>query len=438
MWGRFANRPFEKRVARNKNQTQGDHMDKENIEILFTKISGLEEESVDLMKKLIAINSVGPASDGPGEQEKADFLKNYLGQVGFKQVSSYPAPDDRVANGERPNLVAVLPGKNSEKTLWILSHTDIVPAGDLSKWETDPFDPVVKDGKIFGRGSEDNHQGTVSSVLMARAFIETGTQPAINIGLVFMADEETGSEYGLTYLIENHSDLFKKDDLIIIPDAGEPDGSMIEVAEKSILWVKFKTIGKQVHASVPAQGVNAFRAASNLVVKLEDLHNIYNIEDKVFAPSRSTFEPTKKEANVPNVNTIPGDDVFFLDCRILPDYNIEEVLGTIRGMADDIEKSFNVKIEISTEQKKQAAPATEVTAPIVKLLKTAVKQVYGVDAKPQGIGGGTVAAVFRRHDYSVAVWATVDDLAHQPNEYCSISNMINDAKVFTLCAQNNS
>jgi len=411
-------------------------MDKENIEILFAAISGLEEECVDLMKKLIAISSVGPSSDGPGEQEKADFLRNYLSQIGFKHVSIYSAPDDRVMNGERPNLVAVLPGNNSEKTLWILSHTDIVPAGDISKWETDPFDPVVKNGKIFGRGSEDNHQGIVSSVLMARAFIETGIQPAINIGLVFIADEETGNEYGLTYLIKNHSDLFKKDDLIIVPDAGEPDGSMIEVAEKSVLWVKLKTIGKQVHASVPVLGVNAFRAASNLVVKLEGLHNIYNLEDKIFAPSRSTFEPTKKEANVPNINTIPGDDVFFLDCRILPDYNIGEVLDTIRQMANDIENSFNVKIEISTEQMEQAAPATEVTAPIVKLLETAVKQVYGVDAEPRGMGGGTVAAVFRRHDYPAAVWATVDDLAHQPNEYCRISNMINDAKVFTHCVQN--
>ncbi len=411
-------------------------MDNALIEKLFAKITELEDESVELMKKMITINSVGPASDGPGEQEKADFLENYLGQIGFKEVLNYPAPDKRVANGERPNLVAVLPGKNPGKTLWILSHTDIVPAGDLSKWENDPFEPVVKDGKIYGRGSEDNHQGTVSSVLMARAFIETGIQPAINIGLVFMADEETGSEYGLTYLLENHSDLFKKDDLIIIPDAGEPDGSMIEVAEKSILWVKFKTIGKQVHASVPDLGVNAFRAASYLVVKLEDLHNIYNAADEVFAPSRSTFEPTKKEANVPNVNTIPGDDVFFLDCRILPEYDIEEVLGTIRGMADEVEKSFKVKIEITTEQKEQAAPATAVNAPIVKLLTTAVKQVYGVEAKPQGIGGGTVAAIFRRQGYPVAVWSTLDDLAHQPNEYCRIKNMINDAKVFALCAQN--
>ena len=139
---------------------------------------------------------------------------------------------------------------------------------------------------------------------------------------------------------------------------------------------------------------------------------------------------------MPNVNTIPGDDVFYLDCRILPDYSIKEVMQTIRAMADEVEKQFHVKIELSTEQEEQAAPATPVDAPVVTALKKAVKDVYRIDAKPMGIGGGTVAAIFRRAGFHAAVWSTLDDLAHQPNEYCIISNMMNDAKVFAhVCLQ---
>jgi succinyl-diaminopimelate desuccinylase len=251
-----------------------------------------------------------------------------------------------------------------------------------------------------------------------------------------VADEETGSTFGLQYLVDHHADLFDKKDIIIVPDAGEPDASMIEVAEKSIIWVKVKTQGKQVHASMPDRGINAFKAASNLAVKFEELYSIYDKNDPVFDPPISTFEPTKKEANVPNVNTIPGDDVFYLDCRILPDYTIEEVMQTIRTMADEVEKQFKVKIELSTEQEEQAAPATPVDAPVVTALEKAVKDVYKIDAKPMGIGGGTVAAIFRRAGYHAAVWSTLDDLAHQPNEYCIISNMVNDAKVFAhVCLQ---
>jgi succinyl-diaminopimelate desuccinylase len=106
-------------------------------------------------------------------------------------------------------------------------------------------------------------------------------------------------------------------------------------------------------------------------------------------------------------------------------------------MANEIETQFNVKIEIGTEQREQAAPSTSVDAPVVQSLRRAVKVVYNIKAKPQGIGGGTVAAIFRRKGFPVAVWSTLDDMAHQPNEYCKVSNLVNDAKVFALCAMEN-
>jgi succinyl-diaminopimelate desuccinylase len=382
------------------------------------------------MKAIIPIKALGPLNDGEGEGKKAEFLKDYLLTIGFKEVEEYPATDETVPGGLRPNIIARIAGESSKRTVWILSHLDVVPEGDLSKWDTEPFQAVVKDGKIFGRGTEDNNQGLVSAILMAKSFISAEITPLYNVGLVMVADEETGSKYGLEYLMEHHKDLFNKDDLFIVPDAGEADSTMIEVAEKSILWVKFKTIGKQVHASMPERGINAFKAASNLAVALDELHQIYNAVDPVFDPAISTFEPTKKEANVPNVNTIPGDDVFYLDCRILPQYSIAEVMEKIAEICREIENKFGVKIEISTEQEEQAAPATSVDAPVVKSLEKAIKSVYKVDARPMGIGGGTVAALFRRAGFNAAVWATLDDLAHQPNEYCVIDNMVNDAKVF--------
>ncbi len=411
-------------------------MNQTELERLHKRIDALESETVDLMTKLIPIKALGPMNDGKGEDEKAEFLKQYLKHIGVTDIKDYPAPDPDAPGGTRPNVVAKIAGKSHAKTIWIMAHLDVVPEGDLSKWDTDPFTAVVKDGRIYGRGTEDNNQGMVSGVTTVHAFLEEGIQPEYDLGLVMVADEETGSTFGLQYLVDHHADLFGKDDIIIVPDAGEPDASMIEVAEKSIIWVKVKTVGKQVHASMPDRGINAFKAASHLAVKFEELYSIYDTNDPVFDPPISTFEPTKKEANVPNVNTIPGDDVFYLDCRILPNYTISEVMATIRKMADEVEAQFKVKIELSTEQEEQAAPATPVDAPVVTALKQAVKDVYKIDAKPMGIGGGTVAAIFRRAGYHAAVWSTLDDLAHQPNEYCVISNMMNDAKVFAhVCLQ---
>jgi succinyl-diaminopimelate desuccinylase len=397
-------------------------------------IEQLKPQAIELMKKLISINSVGPQNNGPGESEKADFLKNYLHHGGVTEFKDYPSADTRVAGGQRPNFSLVVPGRTKQRTLWIITHTDIVPPGDLSKWTGDPFQAVIKDGKIYGRGSEDNHQGIVSAITAAQAFMNTGIKPYPDLNLMFVADEETGSKFGLIHLLTQYPDLFKKEDLIIIPDAGEADSRLIEVAEKSMMWIKLKTTGKQVHASTPDQGINAFRAGGHLLVQLEQLARLFPHRDKVFNPSRSTFEPTKKDANVPNINTIPGEDVFYLDCRVLPAYQIQEVYAAIRKIADRIEQKFRVKIEISYEQAEQAAPATPVEAEIVGLLRSGIRKIYKRRARPQGIGGGTVAAILRRQGLPVAVWSTMDEVGHQPDEYCIIENMIDDAKVFAWCA----
>ena len=119
-----------------------------------------------------------------------------------------------------------------------------------------------------------------------------------------MADEEVGSVHGMCYLVKNHLDLFKKEDIILIPDGGDSKGETIEVAEKNILWLKFHTIGKQSHGSRPDEGKNAFLAACELALKITDMENKFSKKNKLFAPEYSTFQPTQKMNNVPAVNII--------------------------------------------------------------------------------------------------------------------------------------
>jgi succinyl-diaminopimelate desuccinylase len=197
------------------------------------------------------------------------------------------------------------------------------------------------------------------------------------------------------------------------------------------LWIEFVVRGKQVHASMPHVGINAARAAAYLTVRVDEaLKKRFDKQDPVFDPPGSTFEPTKREANVPNVNTIPGEERFCFDCRILPDYDADYVLKTAREVAATVEGEFKVEVEVNTAALMKAAPATSVDSPVVLRVMEAIREVIGVKPKPMGIGGGTVGAVFRRHGIPAVVWSTMDDLAHQPNEYCVIDNMVQDAKVF--------
>jgi succinyl-diaminopimelate desuccinylase len=393
------------------------------------RIDSFRDAMINLQIKLATVPAIAPVSGGEGEEKKAAVLVKFLQENGFQDIEVIRAPDLDVPSGSRPNVLAYYRGKSATKTVWIMTHTDVVPQGELSLWSGHPFKPWVEAGKIYGRGVEDNQQDMVASIYAVKAFQAEGIKPNFDIGLALVADEETGSEKGIGYVL-HHSKAFRHKDIIIVPDAGNEDGTLIEVAEKSILWLKFKTLGKQAHGSMPEKGINSFKAASFLVTELDNLYQVFPIKDPLFDPPISTFEPTKKEANVPNINTIPGDDIFYMDSRILPNYKVEEVEAKIKELSAKIEARFKVKITIEEHQKALAAPPTSAKASVVTALEKAVKQVYGKDGKAMGIGGGTVAALFRRAGFEAACWSRIDETAHQPNEYCIIDNMVGDAKVF--------
>lgn len=408
--------------------------DNEKFKLLCDMIDSYVDDMIELQSVLTSIPALDPESGGDGEHEKARALLKILESWGFKNVRSFDAPDERTSSGTRPNIVVTLQGKNPSHTTWIITHLDVVPPGELSLWSTNPYEAAVKDGRIYGRGTEDNQQDVVSSIMAARAYISTGIIPESTLGLAFVADEETGSAKGLGYLLEHQAYLFKPTDCIVVPDFGLPQGNGIEIAEKSMLWLRFMIRGGQCHASVPSMGNNAMSAGARLILRLEKLRDAFSEKDPLYDPPGSTFEPTKKEANIPNINTIPGEDVFYLDCRVIPLYDLDRVMAEVNAIAREIEEERGVSIEITTVQKVQAPPPTPPDAPVISLLRKAISEVYSVEARPVGIGGGTVAALFRQKGIPVAAWSKVNRMAHQPDEYCEIETMAGNAKVFAyLC-----
>jgi len=392
-------------------------------------------EMVDLEKLLTSIQALAPENGGEGEWKKAKALEEWLCNNGIKNIEHFDAPDSRVPEGSRPNFVATIPGAKDDYAIWVCAHLDVVPVGELSMWETDPWTVVEKDGKIYGRGVEDNQQGLCSGVLAALAFVKQHIIPEHTIKLLFMADEEVGSKYGMIYLVEHHLDMFNKNDLILIPDGGDVKGETIEVAEKNIAWFRFHTIGKQCHGSMPQLGKNAKLAAADLALRVNDMENFFNARNEQFDPPYSTFQPTMQLQNVAGINFIPGDDVFCADCRILPCYPLDEVRAELKKRIAAVEEKYGVKIEVSEAQAAES-PATPVDAPVVKALSKAIKDVHGLNARTVGIGGGTVAAELRNKGYDAVVWSTLDETCHQPNEYAVIKNIAADALTIAYMAIN--
>lgn len=378
---------------------------------------------VGMAEKLIPIKSISPESGGTGESKRVDEITRILDELGFSGYSRYDVEDK---NGSKRSSIVLKTGFNS-KTLWIIAHTDTVPEGDLSLWTRNPFKITLENDRIYGRGTSDNGQAILLSLLLLKNLRKDALK--YNLGIAFVADEEMGSKYGIQYLLEK--DIFKQGDLILVPDAGIEGGDEIEVAEKSILWLKFKISGKQYHASMPFNAINASREGMKFMLELDrHLHVKFDNTVDIFSPPYSTFEPTKHEKNVDNINTIPGVDIQYMDCRILPRYDLDVVLDQVDMKIREFEKNSNAKVSYEVIQKEQAPSPTPENSEIVVKLKEALGSKRRITPRVVGIGGGTCAAYFRRKGFDAAVWSTtVAECAHKPDEYMVLDHVLMDRDV---------
>ena len=307
---------------------------------------------------------------------------------------------------------------------------DTVAPGEIKLWKKDPFEPYVLDGKIYGRGSSDNGQDLVASIYAIKILSELTKDPKYGIGIALVADEEMGSEYGIQKLIA--ANLFKKDDLVIVPDAGDEKGLWIEVAEKGMLWLKFTFTGKQIHASIPNEGVNAYLYSMEFLTTLrQELQKKFNSRNELFSPDYSTFEVTKHEANVESINIIPGTEISYMDCRVLPEYKIADILLFVRKNIEQFcIRNKGIRINVDAVNKEEAALPTSSNSEIVKLMSSAVESSLGIKPRIIGIGGGTCAAFFRKAGIDAVAWSIDNQMAHQINEYCFIESILKDTEVF--------
>lgn len=379
------------------------------------------------LAKMMGIKSVSPESGGEGEAKRADFLQKLLERWGF-EVKRYDYTDR--TRTKRSSLVTKM--GNNERTVWFIAHIDTVSEGDRSLWKTDPFRGRIEGGRVYGRGAADDGDEVVASIFALRALEESGIRTKYNVGVALVADEETGSAYGVKKLMGEK--IFGSGDMIVVPDFEGQRGDEIEISEKGALWLKITVHGKQVHASTPDEGENAYRNAIRFLNDVDVyLHKKYNARNRLFDVPYSTFEMTKHEKNVDSTNIIPGKDVSYIDCRVLPEYKADSVIADVRKIAK--RKEFDrVKIDVDIFQREDAAKPTSERAEIVRMLKSALKELRGIDARCVGIGGGTVAYFFRKKEIPAAVWSTMPKVAHQPNEYAIVDLMVADAKVFAyLC-----
>ncbi len=393
----------------------------------FSKVSDLIDASkpdlIDKLCSMIGIKAISPKSGGAGEMHRAEYLQRILRSWGL-EIKRYDYTDD--TGTIRPNIVTRI--GNAEKTIWFVGHMDTVSEGDARLWNNDPFTAKIDGDKIYGRGTTDDGSGVFASMFALKAIKDSGAKLKYNFGLALVSDEEMSSVFGMDKLVKE-SGVFNKDDMFCVPDFWTDDGAMVEIGEKGFLWLKITVNGKQVHASTPDQGKNAYRYAVKFIGEADELlHKKYNKTNPLFEPDYSTFEMTKHEKNVDSINIVPGTDVSYIDCRVLPEYNLDEIINDLRKIAKS-DMYRDVQIAVEEFKREDAGPITSPDSEIVNLIAKALKELRQIEPRRAGIGGGTCAAFARRAGMDAVAWGTSTEIAHQPNEYVKISDIINDAKV---------
>ena len=409
---------------------------------LSEAIAAKREDLIALTQDLIRIPTLNP----PGQDYRliCEYLDKRLSAHGFEtqMIRAFGTPGDS-EKYPRWNIIARRDGKHAGECVHFNSHTDVVEVG--AGWTFDPFGAEISDGKIYGRGTCDMKGGLAASIIAAETFIEQHPDFAGAIEISGTADEETGGYGGVAYLAEHGHFSPDKVQHVIIPEPLNKD--RICLGHRGGWWAEIETKGEIAHGAMPFLGDCAVRHMGAV---------LQEFEDKLFPAmaARYTEMPVVPEGarnSTMNINSIhggenePADDFDGLQAHCVPDscrividrrFLVEEPLDQVRnevtGLLDGLRESRpNFEYEI-TERNSVLPSMTDKESPVVRTVAKAIEDVMGVPpqyvASPGSYDQKHIDRIGKLKN-CIAYGPGILDLAHKPDEYIGIDDMIDSAKV---------
>ena len=412
------------------------------IESVLREIEAREDQIVALTQDLIRFPTVNP----PGEayQPCAEYLGNRLVKRGFQveyiRAEGTPGDSDKYP---RINVVARREGKSKGPCVHFNSHLDVVQTG--AGWTVDPFGGEVKDGKVYGRGACDMKGGLAASVVAVEALLDSGLDLPGAIEISGTVDEESGGYGGVAYLAERGWFSKPRVDHVIIPEPLNVD--RVCIGHRGVWWAEIETLGRIAHGSMPFLGDSAIRHMSAVLEKIE--HELY----PALAARHSDMPvvPEGARQSTMNINSLHGGEGeefsglpvpcvadscrMIIDRRFLIEETIESVQGEMKALLERVaaeRPSFKYKMrELFSVQPSMA----DRDGPVATATAKAVRDILGRDAQivcsPGTYDQKHVDRIGKLKD-CIAYGPGVLDLAHQPDEWVGITDMVNAAKVMAL------
>lgn len=411
-------------------------------EKLSRAIDKRRDDLIALTQELIRFPTINP----PGEAYApcAEYIAQRLQKSSFEtqliRAEGTPGDTDRYP---RTNVLARFDGRTPGQTVHFNSHIDVVDTGE--GWTVDPFGGVVKDGKIYGRGACDMKGGLAASIIAAEAFLEVYPDFAGAIEISGTVDEESGGFGGVAYLASKGFFSKPRVDHVIIPEPLNKD--RICLGHRGVWWAEIETKGEIAHGSMPFLGDCAVRHMGAVLDAFEK--ELFPALDR--KETRMPVVPEGARRSTMNINSVHGgqtDDFsglpspnvpdscrLTIDRRFLLEEDIDEVKREVTSILDRLQwerPKFHYKIRDIMEVQPLM---TERDAPVVTAVAQAIRSVFGKEPE-YVISPGTydqkhIARIGLLHD-CIAYGPGILDLAHRPDEYVGIEDMIESAKVMAL------
>ena len=369
-----------------------------------------EHELIELLFRLIEQDTTNPPGN---EYLVAEIVRDFF------EENNIPYLIHEKEKG-RTNIIGRI-GEGSPKIL-IACHSDVVPAGD--GWKTNPFEPILEDGNIYGRGTCDNKDSIASMLIAAKMILQNVENLGGQLILAVLADEEHGSEYGLNYVMDEG---FLDFDYAIVPDIG---GNMrkIDVAEKGALHFKIISYGKQAHGSCPEDGINAIENMIELLNEIAKYEFTYEPHELLKEPSINIGTIRGGEA----VNIVPAKCEVGIDIRYLPSQSKEDIIKDFESMMHKVEnKNSNAKFGIEIVTNHGPAELIE-NIGLARIFRECTKKIMGFKPDIIGLGGHTFAGLLMERGFKAIGVGLGDDIAHNSNEYIQVDEMVNFTKILIL------
>lgn len=331
------------------------------------KLSSVNREKLtNLLKDLVKIDSVNPSlvPGAAGEEEISHYTKDWMDAIGLETELVEVKPG-------RHNVIGTLNGTGGGKSLMLNGHTDTVGVDYMT---IDPFDPIVKDGKLYGRGSIDMKGGLASSLAAVKAIIDSGELLRGDVLVAAVCDEEFAS-IGTEHLM--------KDTRVDAAIVGEPTMFNVQVAHKGFAWIDVTTHGVAAHGSMYKLGVDAIAKMGHVLVGIEAIQRILEkTEHPLVGPGSIHASIIGGGAEL---STYPDKCKLEAERRLIPGETKEDVETELSGLLMSLKESdptFNADYEITFfREPMEISPEEE----ICQLLKTGTKEIVGKE--PEWVGG---------------------------------------------------